>query len=128
MSEMVIHGAFHMLDDASLDSTSDALRYPVVVMSCAAISLAATSVGGGSDSDGISVYVANDNDVRLGMPVNCSDGRNAMADVTLPDYWWRALDVSTEDITSAKEAMRRECMIGKRGNGRCLQNRKINHV
>jgi hypothetical protein len=113
-SERVILGAFRILNDASLDGTGDALRYPVIVMSCAAISLAAAaSVGGGSDGDGGSVDVAADDDVRSGELKNYNDDWNATAAVTLPDYWWRALDVSTEHITSAKVAMRRECTLGR---------------
>jgi hypothetical protein len=40
-SEGVILTAFHLLNDAALDETGEALHYSVIVLSCAAISLAA---------------------------------------------------------------------------------------
>ena len=46
-SEGVILEAFWMLNDAALDGGGAALRHPVVVLSCAAISLAAAAEGGG---------------------------------------------------------------------------------
>jgi hypothetical protein len=70
-----------------------ALRHPVVVLSCAAISLAAATGGPGGSGGGGSAAV--NNDYARGKAGNVNDGNAPTA--MLPDFWWRALDVSTED-------------------------------
>lgn len=34
------------------------------------------------------------------------------------DFWWRALDVSTEDITIARDELRKECTWEGEGDAR----------
>ena len=70
-------------NETPLDPQGEALKHPAIALSFAAISLAAEGAGVGSD----------DND----------DWKA----VTLPDFWWRALDVSTNDVTAAREALRK---------------------
>jgi hypothetical protein len=77
------------------------------VLSCTAILLAATAKGG--LSHGGSDVNDNDNDDAHGNS-NSDDDRNAVAAATiLPDFWWRTLDISTEDIMNAMDAMREGC-------------------
>jgi len=83
-SENVILRAWRILNEMPLDPRGLAMQYPVIVISCAAIALAASG-------DGI---VGSDNE----------DGDDGMA-VDLPNFWWRALDVSTKDISMAKAAL-----------------------
>ncbi len=71
-----------------------ALHYPVVVLSCAAISLAAATRGPGGSGVGGSAAVNND---YANVPM-----------AMVSDFWWRALDVSTEDITIARDELRKE--------------------
>ena len=103
-SEGVILGAFRMLNDAALDGAGAALRHPVVVLSCAAISLAAAPAEAGGGGGGL---VVRDDRVDARGKFESDDDANAAA--ALPAYWWRALDVSTEDIAKARDALREEC-------------------
>ena len=66
------------MNETPLDPRGIVLCYPVIVLSCAVISLLAE--GGITESD-------DKND----------DGKT----VTLPDFWWRVFCVSTKDITMA---------------------------
>ena len=72
------------MNETPLDPRGIVLSYPVIVLSCAVISLAAE--GGIVESD---------------------DKKDDGKTVTLPDFWWRALDVSTKDITMAREALQK---------------------
>ena len=104
-SEGIILGAFRILNDAALDGAGAALRHPVVVLSCAAISLAATAAEGGvGRGDGL--VVRDDRGDARGKFESDYDGNEA---AMLPDFWWRALDVSTEDITNVRDTLRGEC-------------------
>jgi hypothetical protein len=76
-----------------MGSNSEALRPPVVVLSCAAILLAAAIGGPGGGGGGGSAAVNNNYACRKAG--NNNDGNAQMA--MLPHFWWRALDVSTED-------------------------------
>ena len=82
------------MNDAALDGAGAALCHPVVVLSCAAISLAATLVVRDDRGDARGKFQSDDD-------------RNEAA--MLPDFWWRALDVSTEDITNVRDTLRGEC-------------------
>ena len=93
-----------MLNDAALDGAGAALRHPVVVLSCAAISLAAAPAEAGGGGGGL---VVRDDRVDARGKFESDDDANAAA--ALPAYWWRALDVSTEDIAKARDALRGEC-------------------
>ena len=83
-SEHLILRSWRIINEAVLDPRGEALKYPVIVLSCAAISLAADGVG-----------VSNLQD--------CSE--NDIGRIKLPDYWWRALDVSTKDITTLRNVL-----------------------
>ncbi len=61
------------------------MDYPVIVLSCAAITLAAEGCGVGHNDE------------------NGDDGTA----VTLPDSWWKALDVFTNNIIMAREALQK---------------------
>ena len=87
-SENVICRSWRIINEAPLHPFGEALKYPVTVLSCAAISLAAASVGESNDKS--------------------HNGK--MTAVTLPDFWWRALDVSTKDITMARESLQKVCL------------------
>ncbi|KAL7548797.1 hypothetical protein ACHAWF_012052 [Thalassiosira exigua] len=79
-SETIILRAWRILNEASLDSRGVALQYPVLILSFAAITIAADGAPGGDNDD-------NGNSVAL------------------PKLWWRALDVSTKDIGVARESL-----------------------
>ena len=87
-----------------------ALHHPIVVLSCAAISLAAATGGPGGGGGGGSAAV--NNEYARGKAGN--DDETAM----VPDFWWRALDVSTEDITIARDELRKECTWEGGGDAR----------
>jgi len=97
-SEGIILTAFQILNDAALDETGEALRHSAIVLSCAAISLAAV-VGVVQN-----VGALKDDVVDCRMAANNSDNGEKVK-VTLPDYWWRALDVSTKKFTIARDAL-----------------------
>ena len=87
-----------------LNGTGMALYQPVVVLFCAAISLAAATRGPGGSGVGGSAAVNNDN--ARGKAGDDNDGNALTAMVS--DFWWRA-DVSMEDITIARDELRKEC-------------------
>ena len=91
-----------------------ALHHPIVVLSCAAISLAAATGGPGGGGGGGSAAV--NNEYARGKAGNDDDGNAPTAMV--PDFWWRALDVSTEDITIARDELRKECTWEGGGDAR----------
>ena len=91
-----------------------ALHHPVVVLSCAAISLAAATRGPGGSGVGGSAAV--NNDYARGKAGDDDDGNAPTAMVS--DFWWRALDVSTEDITIARDELRKECTWEGGGDAR----------
>ena len=92
------------MNDAALDGAGAALRHPVVVLSCAAISLAAAPAEAGGGGGGL--VVRDDRVDARGKFESDDDGNEA---AMLPDFWWRALDVSTEDITNVRYTLRGEC-------------------
>ena len=85
-SDTIILRSYMILNEATLDPRGVALEYPVVVLSCATISLACK----------INVNVDDEN-----------IDNNEEDEVELPDCWWRALDVSTTDINLAKNALQK---------------------
>ncbi|KAL7532849.1 hypothetical protein ACHAXR_006093 [Thalassiosira sp. AJA248-18] len=97
-SEHVIVSAWRILNEAPLDPTGLALQYPVIVLSCAVISIAAT--------DGCCSANPGRSDVDKKDDAKNKDGM-------LPKFWWRALDVSTNDITMARDALKKVCFGGK---------------
>lgn len=84
-SDGVIRRAWMMLNDAPLDGKGVALQYPVIVLSCAAISLAAEATNNNNSNSKI------------------IDG----GIVPLPGFWWTALGVTTEEIIMAKDALQK---------------------
>ena len=88
-SDTIILRSYMILNEATLDPRGVALEYPVVVLSCATISLACK----------INVNVDDEN-----------IDNNEEDEVELPDCWWRALDVSTTDINLAKNALQKEVL------------------
>jgi hypothetical protein len=86
-SEALIFRAWTLLNEISIDAVYGAiiLRVPVVTLACAVISVAAAA--------------ANRN--------------NGVKDL-LPDEWWRALDVSTNELSSTAEYINN--LIHKRGD------------
>lgn len=86
-SEMIISRAWKILNDVSLDPRGSVLQYPVLVLSSAAILVA---------SEG-------------GIVENCiaKDKDDESSGVKLPNFWWRALDVPSNDITKASNAIRK---------------------
>jgi len=89
-SENVIVGAWKILNDVPLDARGIALQYPVIALSCAAISLAAAG------DQGVSSAVGNDG----------NDGKIVSVS-KLPEFWWRALDIPTEDVFLARNALQK---------------------
>lgn len=87
-SEALIFKAWTLLNEISIDAVYGAiiLRVPVVTLACAVISVAAAA--------------ANRN--------------NGAKNVVLPDEWWRALDVSTNELSSTVEYINN--LIHKRGD------------
>jgi hypothetical protein len=67
------------------------------VLSCAAISLAAVI---GVDEN---VVALKDNVNDCKMATDYDNGEKVK--VILPNYWWRALDVSTKNFTIARDAL-----------------------
>ena len=118
-SERVIEGAFKILNEASLDATGVALEYPVIVLACAAIALAADGWGDNVMSEvenvhnGVEYSSSNEHgknneisDVKSSSKVEEEDAHNSSKDnCILPKNWWRALDVSTKEIVSTKDAL-----------------------
>jgi hypothetical protein len=96
-SDSVILTAFHLLNDAALDETGEALCHSVIVLSCAAISLAAVV---GVDEN-VGALKEDVNNCR--MATNNDNGEKVK--VILPNYWWRALNVSTKNFTIARDAL-----------------------
>lgn len=90
-SERVICGAWRILNDSSLDARGRALVYPVIVLSCAAISLAASGLGVHPDSKTIGERNSEDT--------------STLKKIELPGFWWRALDVSTDEMNSTKSTL-----------------------
>lgn len=84
-SEALIFKAWTILNEISIDVVlgTTILQYNVVTLACAVISVAAAA--------------------------NRSSGGNE----TLPDEWWRALDVPTDDFMSAAESIRN--LVHERG-------------
>lgn len=87
-SEALIFKAWTLLNEISIDAVYGAiiLRVPVVTLACAVISVAAAAAA------------------------NCS---NSVKNV-LPDEWWRALDVSTNELSSTVENINN--LFHKRGD------------
>ena len=86
-SQNLISRSWRVLNEAVLDPRGVALQYPVIALSCAAISLAADGVGAS--------YCLQHH----------GDKQNDSGNIALPEYWWRALDVSTKDITSLQKVL-----------------------
>jgi hypothetical protein len=89
--------------------TGAALIHLVVALYCAAISLAAPTAneGGAGHCRGLA---HDDNHGDACGKYECDDdGNAAAAAATLPHFWWRALDVSMEDIANAMDTLRGEC-------------------
>ncbi|KAL3796958.1 hypothetical protein HJC23_000711 [Cyclotella cryptica] len=86
-SDQVIMDAWRILNEASLDATGGALMYPVIVLACAAIAVAA---------DGITFH-----------PSRPGEGDGRKPQVSLPQDWWRALDVRTDEIEAAMISLRK---------------------
>ncbi|KAL7519312.1 hypothetical protein ACHAWX_004093 [Stephanocyclus meneghinianus] len=95
-SDQVILDAWRILNEASLDANGGALIYPVIVLSCAAIAVAADGITvhpalSGSDDNGNGAFKCDVSEPHIG----------------LPDYWWRALDVKTNEIEAAMSSLRK---------------------
>ena len=84
-SESLISRSWMLLNDASLDGKGVALQYPVILLSCAAISLA--DEGTINDSS------------------NCNNG--AAEVLILPEFWWRELHLTDENFIIAKNALQK---------------------
>jgi hypothetical protein len=93
-SEALIFKAWTILNEISIDAVlgTKILRFDVVTLACAVISVAAASNH------------------------NYNNGDNA----TLPDEWWRALDVATNDVMSASESIRH--LLHEKGRTSCSEN------
>ena len=96
-SDNVILRSYRILNEAALDPNGEALQSPVIVLSCAAISLAAAGGIGCVSSEGA---CAENKD-------NGSEDKDDENAVSLPEFWWRALDVSTNELTAAKATLQR---------------------
>ena len=96
-SDNVILRSYRILNEAALDPNGEALQSPVIVLSCAAISLAAAGGIGCVSSEGVCTE-------NKGNGSEDKDDGNA---VSLPEFWWRALDVSTNELTAAKATLQR---------------------
>lgn len=84
-SEHVILQAWKLLNEVPLDPRGIVLQFPVMVLSCAAISLAAAGGGDAIESNG--------------------KEKDNGKEVDLPDFWWRALDVPTKDMMMARDML-----------------------
>mmetsp|Transcript_17249 Transcript_17249/g.38879 ORF Transcript_17249/g.38879 Transcript_17249/m.38879 type:complete len:295 (+) Transcript_17249:206-1090(+) len=83
-SQKIILRSWRIINEVSLDASGDVLEIPVMTMSSSAISIA---------SEGGLVYDATS---------DC-DGQA----IPLPDFWWRAIDVQTDELYRAKRVMRK---------------------
>ena len=83
-SQTIILRSWRIMNEFSLDASGDVLQFPVMTMSASAISIA---------SEGGLVYDATS---------DC-DGKA----IPLPDFWWRAIDVQTDELYSAKRLMQK---------------------
>lgn len=93
-SDRVILDAWKILNEASLDAKGEALVYPVIVLACAAISLAA---------DGIQPHQDLAVENSEATPKNESNNPQ----FNLPGFWWRALDVKTAEVEKAKSSLQK---------------------
>ena len=94
-SDNVILRSFRILNEVALDPSGSSLRYPVLVLSCAAIVLA---------SGGLEVVKG----------VHCKEDKDINEEtVVLPNDWWRALDVSTSDIDMARTSIQKLLTMGR---------------
>jgi hypothetical protein len=96
---------FWILNITALDGTG--VQHPVIMLSCMAILLAAAKGGlgrgGSTDNDN-----NDDNDCGKFKSDNDWNAAAAMMEM-LPDFRWRVLDVSTEDIVSTMDALLGVC-------------------
>jgi hypothetical protein len=85
------------------------LRHLVVMLSCMAIMLATAAKGGlGRGSSAVN----DNNDANAHGKFESDNDRNGAAAVTtLPGFWWRALDVCTEDIVNTMDALLGMCAL-----------------
>ena len=81
-SNKVISDAWRLLNEAAIDPEGSCLIYPVTLLACAVIQVAADGIEGHTDAT-----------------ANNSEG--SCQHIKLPESWWRALDVSTSDIQTA---------------------------
>ncbi len=74
---------------------------------CSPLAAASANEGGANHGSGL----AHDDDHGDACRnYESDDDRNAAAAAaTLPHFWWRALDVSTENIANAMDTLREEC-------------------
>jgi hypothetical protein len=86
-SHRVITDAWRVIDEASLHATGETLTHPVLVLACAAIAVSA---------NGISVH-----------PDVLKEGNEKHQTIQLPESWWRALDVETNEIKKAIRSIKK---------------------
>ena len=89
-SEHVIEDAWRILNEASLDPKGRALVYPVAVLACAAIQVAA---------EGISTKTCHGE-------VEVTKEQSTNKHIELPKLWWRVLDLPSSDIREAMRSLR----------------------
>ena len=88
-SDNLILRSFRILNELALDPSGSSLRYPVLVLSCAAIVLASSWT-------------------EIVRGVHCKEDKDDNEEtVVLPNDWWRALDVSTSDIDMARTSIQK---------------------
>ena len=87
-SDSIIQNAWRFINESSVDPMGEALVYPVTVLACASIQVAA---------DGIHLNLIDAQAKR--------DSRRYQ--IELPKFWWRALDVNTCDVNAAMSSLRK---------------------
>ena len=83
-SQKIILRSWRIINEVSLDASGEALEFPVMTMASSAISIA---------SDGGLAYDA----------ITDCDGKA----IPLPGFWWRAIDVQTDELYRAKRVMQK---------------------
>jgi len=91
-SDNLILRSFGILNEVALDPSGSTLQYPVQVLSCAAIVLASSWP-------------------EIVRGVHCKDDNEET--VVLPNDWWRALDVSTNDLNMARTSIQKLLTMGR---------------
>ena len=93
-SDQVIADAWIILNETSLDAKGGALVYPVAVLACAAIQVAAEGISTKSDHGEVELH-------------DDTKEQSTKEHIELPKLWWRVLDLSSSDMHEAMSSLRK---------------------